>query len=158
MCGIAGFNFRDKALIELMNKTQRHRGPDDEGVFLSDAMTFGHRRLSIIDLSPKGRNPIFNEDKTLAIVFNGEIYNYRELKKELRHHTFYTDTDTEVIIHLYEDFGVKALDKLNGIFAFAIWDSKRKELLLARDRLGVKPLYYFFRDGRFIFSSEIKAI
>lgn len=160
MCGINGFNFKDENLIRKMNEKVRHRGPDDEGFFVDENISFGHRRLSIIDLSEKGRQPIFNEDKSLVIVFNGEIYNYQELKEELgQRHKFYTQTDTEVILHLYEDFGLeKTLEKLNGIFALALWNKNKKELILARDRIGVKPLYYYFKDNKFIFSSEIKAI
>ena len=159
MCGINGFNFRDEKLIRRMNEKIRHRGPDDEGFYVDENISLWHRRLAIIDLSANGRNPIFNEDKTLAIVFNGEIYNFRELKEKLGfYHKFYTQTDTEVILHLYEELGPALLEKLNGIFALAIWDKKRQELFIARDRLGVKPLYYYFNNEKFIFSSEIKAI
>jgi asparagine synthase (glutamine-hydrolysing) len=160
MCGINGFNFKDEDLIKRMNQKICHRGPDDEGFYIDENISLGHRRLSIIDLSENGKNPIFNEDKSLAIIFNGEIYNYQELKKELdKNHKFYTQTDTEVILHLFEQFGLeKTLEKLNGIFAFAIWNKNKKELILARDRIGVKPLYYYFQDNKFIFSSEIKAI
>jgi len=143
-----------------MNRKIEHRGPDQDGVFLDNAVSLGHRRLSIIDLSPNARQPMFNEDRSLLIVFNGEIYNFQELKKDLekRGHKFCSQSDTEVILHLYEDKGEDCLKFLNGIFAFAIWDIRKKELFLARDRIGVKPLYYYFKDGKFIFSSEIKAI
>lgn len=160
MCGISGFNFENKVLIEKMNKKLQHRGPDDEGIYLNDNISLGHRRLSIIDLSDKGKQPIFNEDKSLCIVFNGEIYNFQELRKDLekRGHKFYSKTDSEVILHLYEEHKEKCLKFLNGIFAFAIWDNKEKELFLARDRIGVKPLYYYWNNKTLIFSSEIKAI
>lgn len=160
MCGINGFNFKNQQLIETMNKKIQHRGPDDEGVYLDDNISLGHRRLSIIDLSKKGKQPIFNEDKSLCIIFNGEIYNFRELRQGLeeRGHKFSSNTDTEVILHLYEDYREKCPGMLNGIFAFAIWDVRQKKLFLARDRIGVKPLYYYWGGKKLIFSSEIKAI
>jgi len=160
MCGINGFNFRDEKLIKVMNNRIRHRGPDDEGFYLDENVSLGHRRLSIIDLSEKGRQPLFNENKSICLIFNGEIYNFRELRRELekRGHKLYSKTDSEVILHLYEDYGKDCLKSLNGIFAFAIWDTRKKELFLARDRIGVKPLYYYYKDNKFIFSSEIKAI
>jgi len=160
MCGINGFNFQNRELIQKMNEKIKHRGPDQDGIFLDEDISLGHRRLSIIDLSESGRQPIFNEDKSLCIVFNGEIYNFQELKDGLskKGHKFYSKTDTEVVLHLYEEYKEKCLKHLNGIFAFAIWDIKNKELFLARDRIGIKPLYYYFKDGKFIFSSEIKAI
>ncbi|MDP2946544.1 MAG: asparagine synthase (glutamine-hydrolyzing) [Nanoarchaeota archaeon] len=160
MCGINGFNFRDENLIKKMNEKIRHRGPDDEGLYLDNNISLGHRRLSIIDLSEKGKQPIFNEDKSLCIVFNGEIYNFQELKKNLKTkgHNFFSHTDTEVVLHLFEEYKEDCLKHLNGIFAFAVWDIKNRELFLARDRIGVKPLYYYFQDDKFIFSSEIKAI
>ena len=160
MCGINGFNFNNKELIERMNKKIQYRGPDDEGYYLDNNISLGHRRLSIIDLSEKGKQPIFNEDRSLCIILNGEIYNFAELRIDLEKsgHSFYSKTDTEVVLHLYEERKEKCLELLNGIFAFAIWDIKRGELFLARDRIGVKPLYYYFKDNKFIFSSEIKAI
>jgi asparagine synthase (glutamine-hydrolysing) len=166
MCGIAGiFCFdRSKAsehLLSEMLKAMVHRGPDDEARFLSDdgCFAFGMRRLAIIDLK-KGLYPIFNEDHSLALVFNGEIYNYMELRKELedKGHVFKTNTDAEAIVHAYEQYGVNCLQHFNGMFAIAIWDGNKKNLFLARDRLGIKPLYYW-RDGKmFLFASEIKAI
>ena len=160
MCGINGFNFNDKELIRKMNDRIKHRGPDDKGVYLDTNISLGHQRLSIIDLSKKGRQPIFNEDKSFCIIFNGEIYNFQKLRKDLeeRGHKFRSKTDTEVVLHLYEDYREKCLEMLNGIFAFAIWDIRQKKLFLARDRIGVKPLYYYYKDNNFIFSSEIKAI
>ena len=160
MCGINGFNFNNRELIDKMNKKIRHRGPDDEGFYLDNYISLGHCRLSIIDLSERGRQPIFNEDKSLCIIFNGEIYNFQELKKDLekKGHKFFSKTDSEVILHLYENYKEDCVEFLNGIFAFAIWDIKNRELFLVRDRIGVKPLYYYFRDDKFIFSSEIKAI
>jgi len=158
MCGINGFNFKDQKLIEKMNEKIKHRGPDDEGFYLDENVSLGHRRLSIIDLSEKGKQPLFNEDKSLCLIFNGEIYNFQELKKKLKNHKFFSNTDSEVILHLYEEHKEDCLKYLNGIFAFAIYDIKNKELFLARDRIGAKPLYYYFFNEKLIFSSEIKAI
>jgi asparagine synthase (glutamine-hydrolysing) len=136
-----------------------HRGPDDEGVYIGDGVAIGMRRLSIIDLG-NGSQPISNEDGTVWIVFNGEIYNYQELRRDLqkRGHTFRTASDTETIVHLYEDLGPRCVDRLRGMFAFAIWDTKRRQMLLARDRLGIKPLYYAERNGELLFASELKPI
>jgi asparagine synthase (glutamine-hydrolysing) len=137
-----------------------HRGPDQKGFFVDKNVSFGHRRLSIIDLSDHGNQPMSNEDETLWIVFNGEIYNYKELRKQLesKGHKFSSKTDTEVLVHMYQEFGEKCLEKLNGCFAFAIFDSKKRSLFLARDRMGIKPLYYTTVAGKFYFSSEIKAL
>jgi asparagine synthase (glutamine-hydrolysing) len=160
MCGINGFNFNNRELIEKMNKKIWHRGPDGEGVYIDDNISLGHRRLSIIDLSENGKQPMFNENKSLCLIFNGEIYNFEEIRNSLKEkgHRFFSNTDSEVILHLFEDHKEDCVKFLNGIFAFAIWDIKNKELFLARDRIGVKPLYYFYQEGKFIFSSEIKAI
>ncbi|MBL7206317.1 MAG: asparagine synthase (glutamine-hydrolyzing) [Candidatus Aenigmarchaeota archaeon] len=160
MCGICGFvGFEDKALLKKMMDSIKHRGPDDSGVFIDKGISLGHRRLSIIDLKT-GKQPMKNEDGTIQIVFNGEIYNFQELRTDLekKGHKFYTNSDTEVIIHAYEEYGKNCLKRFNGMFAFAIWDSKKKSLFLARDRLGIKPLYYTFFNGSLIFASEIKAI
>lgn len=165
MCGIAGvINSSEdlpagRSILEDMLKSIYHRGPDDEGVYLDDDAALGIRRLSIIDLKT-GHQPIHNEDKSVWIVYNGEIYNFPELKEELRKkgHNFYTETDTEVIIHLYEEYGFDCVEKLSGMFAFAIWDKRKKSLFLARDRFGIKPLYYSDAASRFIFASEIKPI
>lgn len=136
-----------------------HRGPDDEGIYVNGCVGLGMRRLSIIDLAG-GRQPIHNEDRSIWVVFNGEIYNFPELRTELetRGHHFYTYTDTEVIAHLYEEHGCECVNKLRGMFAFAVWDERKRRLLLARDRLGIKPLHYAFAPGRLLFGSEIKAI
>ena len=160
MCGICGFNWEDKTLIKDMCDSISHRGPDQKGFFFDVNLTLGHQRLKIIDLSEKGSQPLFNEDKTICIIFNGEIYNYKELRKSLeaKKHQFNSDTDTESIVHLYEEYGQDCVNRLHGMFAFAIWDSKNKTLFLARDRLGVKPLFYYFDGKKFIFASEIKAI
>lgn len=160
MCGISGFNFQDSLLIEKMNQKISHRGPDQRGSFVDDDISLGQTRLSIIDLSEKGKPPIFNKDKSLAIVANGEIYNFQAIKKDLikKGYSFFSETDTEVALLAYEEYDVKCLDLFNGIFAFAIWDKNKKRLFVARDRLGVKPLYYYWQDNQFIFSSEIKAI
>lgn len=160
MCGINGFNFSHQPLIERMNQKVRHRGPDQEGIFVDQDISLGQTRLAIIDLSARAKPPIFNKDKSLVIVANGEIYNFQQIKKDLikKGHQFYSRTDTEVALHAYEEYGPKCLELFNGIFALAIWDKNKQELFLARDRLGVKPLYYYWQNNQFIFSSEIKAI
>jgi len=137
-----------------------HRGPDDRGIFIDHNVGFGHRRLAILDLSPLGHQPMFNEDKDLVIIFNGEIYNFKELKRQLekRGHRFQSRTDTEVILHAYEEWGEKAVCKFNGMWAFAIYDLKNKFFFISRDRLGIKPLYYYFDGQKFLFASEIKSI
>jgi len=165
MCGIVGiYNLKNGVPIEVttlkrMLAAIRHRGPDEFGIYTDDQVGLGNARLSIIDLST-GSQPITNEDETLWIVFNGEIFNYVELRPELeaRGHQFRTASDTEVIVHLYEDLGPDCLQHFNGQFAIAIWDKRRRELFLARDRLGVRPLYYTVADGALIFGSEIKAL
>ena len=165
MCGITGKLYFDRnkriepGLIEAMNRALIHRGPDDEGVYEDYNFAFGIRRLSIIDIEG-GHQPIFNEDHTKSIVFNGEIYNYQQLRSDLksRGHRFCTNSDTEVVLHAYEEFGNDCVNKLNGMFAFAIWDSGNQRLVLARDRLGIKPLYYYLDNEKLLFASEIKAI
>lgn len=163
MCGIVGFidkskeKIKDKQLTNMLNRII-HRGPDAEGRYIDSNVALGHRRLSIIDLS-SGSQPMFNEDDSLVVVFNGEIYNYLELKKELeeKKHVFKTNSDTEVLLHGYEEYGEKLLDKLRGMFAFVIWDKKNEELFGARDHFGIKPFYYYHTDNDFMFASEIKA-
>jgi asparagine synthase (glutamine-hydrolysing) len=165
MCGICGKLMFDpeahvpEALLKGMADAIKHRGPDDEGFYAAGPMGLGFRRLSIIDLSG-GHQPLCNEDGTVWIVFNGEIYNYQSLRQELRGkgHTFKTNSDTEVIVHLYEEHGADCVEKLRGMFGFAIWDSVKRTLLLARDRVGIKPLYYFLGKDFISFGSEIKAI
>ncbi|HST09136.1 MAG TPA: asparagine synthase (glutamine-hydrolyzing) [Terriglobales bacterium] len=165
MCGIAGIVGArgdvgiDQFTIQAMCRTIIHRGPDDEGIFVKDGVGLGSRRLSVIDLGG-GHQPVFNEDGSVWVVFNGEIYNFPELRRELeaRGHAFYTNSDTEVLVHLYEDLGVDCVHKLRGMFAFALFDEKRRKLLLARDRLGKKPLHYALVGNRLFFGSEIKAI
>jgi asparagine synthase (glutamine-hydrolysing) len=146
-------------LVKAMADTMFHRGPDDEGYYVSGPIGLGFRRLSIIDLR-SGHQPVSNEDGTVQIIFNGEIYNYRELREFLlgKGHVFKTQSDTEVIVHLYEELGPQCLERLRGMFAFAIWDEKAKSLFLARDRVGIKPLYYCLTDKSLVFASEIKAI
>jgi asparagine synthase (glutamine-hydrolysing) len=165
MCGIAGILNLDRSApvnpdqIKRMCDVIWRRGPDSWGSFISGNVGMGMRRLSIIDLSG-GDQPIFNEDGTVAIVFNGEIYNYKELRSGLksRGHTFRTNTDTEVIVHLYEEYGPSCVERLRGMFAFAICDSRHSTLFVARDRLGIKPVYYWLTDDKLVFASEIKAI
>lgn len=160
MCGIVGFNWEDKELVREMAFRLAHRGPDQCGIYTDSSVSLGHCRLSIIDLSERGRQPMSNETGTIWIVFNGEIYNYQSLKEELeaKGHRFQSNTDTETIVHAYEEYGQRCVERLNGMFAFAIWDSTKKTLFLARDRLGVKPLYYHFNNGNMVFASEIKSI
>ena len=161
MCGIAGYvtsEGTDKTVLKKMTDRIAHRGPDGEGFFLSDACALGHRRLAIIDLST-GDQPIYNEDRSVVVVFNGEIYNFQELREELKKagHTFVTQTDTEVLVHGYEEWGLSLTGKLRGMYGFAIWDEKQKRLYLARDKWGIKPLYYYQTEKAFLFASEIKA-
>ena len=171
MCGINGiFHFggfeegkQDDyhfANIRVMNEAIAHRGPDEEGVFVDYPVSLGFRRLSIIDLSEHGNQPMFNEDGSIVIVFNGEIYNYKELMPELlsKGHIFKSKCDTEVVIHAYEEYGEDCVKTFNGMWAFVIYDLKKKKLFASRDRFGVKPFYYYKDNQRFIFSSEIKAI
>jgi asparagine synthase (glutamine-hydrolysing) len=166
MCGICGLLLLDGEakvdpnLLHRMNSTMTHRGPDDEGAYIDGAVGLAMRRLSIIDLET-GRQPISNEDGSVWIVYNGEIYNHEEIREDLlaAGHTFRTRSDTEVVVHLYEQLGEKCVERLNGMFGFAIWDSKRRRLFLARDRLGIKPLFYCFEpDRRILFASEMKAL
>ena len=166
MCGIVGiFDSRgrreiDRALLDRMNESQFHRGPDEGGLHLEPGLGLGHRRLSIIDLS-SGRQPLYNEDGTVVVVFNGEIYNFQELVPELIRlgHVFRTRCDTEVIVHAWEQWGEACIERFRGMFAFALWDQKKQTLFMARDRLGVKPLYYAgLKDGVIIFGSELKSL
>jgi asparagine synthase (glutamine-hydrolysing) len=170
MCGIAGFVEspssaspfgleESRALVHRMCDVIRHRGPDDEGIWVDAGVALGMRRLSIIDLST-GHQPIHNEDRSVWIVFNGEIYNFRELRRELEGegHRFYTSTDTEVIVHAYEQWGKDAITRLRGMFGLAIWDTKSRTLLVARDRIGIKPMHYATVNGRFYFGSELKSL
>ena len=166
MCGITGKlnfnknNFVSEGLIKEMTKTLSHRGPDDSGIFVEKNIGLGHNRLSIIDLSPAGHQPMSDKEEKIWIVFNGEIYNYLVLKKELEKQgiIFKSKTDTEVIIYLYKKYGIDCLKYLRGMFAFAIWDKEKKQLFLARDRVGKKPLKYYCDSNCFIFASELKAI
>ncbi|MBS1188662.1 MAG: Asparagine synthase, glutamine-hydrolyzing [Rhodocyclaceae bacterium] len=166
MCGITGiFDLRgrreiDRCALERMNESQRHRGPDEGGLHVEPGVGLGHRRLSIIDLSA-GQQPLYNEDGSVCVVFNGEIYNYQELIPELQAlgHRFHTRSDTEVIVHAWESWGESCVERFRGMFAFALWDRRQESLFLARDRLGVKPLYYAQNDDGFLlFGSELKSI
>ena len=159
MCGIAGFNFEDKELLKKMCNSIEHRGPDDYGYYTDKFVSLGNRRLSIIDLNT-GKQPIHNEDKTIWVVFNGEIYNFLDIRDELekRGHTFYTNTDTEVIIHAYEEYKEDCVKLFRGMFAFCLYDLNEKKLFLARDRTGKKPIYYTTNSERFLFASELKAL
>ncbi len=159
MCGIVGFNWEDKSLLRRMADTITYRGPDDSAFFTDSGISLGMRRLSIIDLK-KDLYPLTNETKDVFLVFNGEIYNFKKLRSNLKQkgHKFKTDSDGEVMIHLYEEYGINFLNHLNGMFAICIYDAKKKEFLIARDRVGIKPLYYYFSKGNFVFASEIKSI
>ena len=165
MCGLAGVLQHDGAPVDLealhrAGRSIAHRGPDDAGFKVLGPAGLAHRRLSIIDLSDAGHQPMSNEDQTVWLAYNGEVYNFRELRRllEARGHRFRSRTDSEVLVHGYEEWGVSLLERLNGIFAFAIWDESRRELLLARDRFGAKPLYLRRDPGRLLFGSEVKAI
>lgn len=160
MCGINGFTWEDESLVEEMNDAISYRGPDDAGVYSDQNISLGHRRLSILDLSKAGHQPMSDKEGKVWIVFNGEIYNYQDIRERLqiKGYRFSSNTDTEVIIAAYMEYGHKCLNLFNGMFSFAIWDTRKKELFLARDRMGIKPLYYFYDGSRLIFSSEIKAI
>lgn len=165
MCGIAGIiNLDGKECrvedIKKMCDAIAHRGPDDEGYYIDSNLALGHRRLSIIDVSSAGHQPMFNEDGNVSISYNGEVYNFKEIRADLkrRGHRFYSKTDTEVIIHAYEEWGLECLNKFNGMFAFALWDKRSRTLTLARDRYGIKPIYYWQNDKTFLFASEIKAL
>jgi asparagine synthase (glutamine-hydrolysing) len=164
MCGIAGQVTADRrpveeGMIAAMGERLRHRGPDDHGVYVKGHVGLAHRRLSIIDLSPAGHQPMPNEQRTVWVVFNGEIYNFRELRARLEpRYRFVSKTDTEVLLHLYEEHGTECLQYLCGMFAFAIWDAPKQRLFLARDRLGKKPLFYTVRNGVLTFASELKAL
>lgn len=162
MCGITGIvsKIKDKEkLIHQMNERIIHRGPDAEGIFVDDYVALGQRRLSIIDLTDNGNQPIYNEDKSILVMFNGEIYNYQVLKVELEElgHVFGTNTDTEVLVHGYEEWGYDLLSKLRGMFAFCIYDTNKGKLFIARDHFGVKPLYYYKGEDCLLFGSEIKS-
>jgi asparagine synthase (glutamine-hydrolysing) len=165
MCGICGIvglpdsRSVDTHVLSAMNETLTPRGPDDQGTLVTGWVGLGVRRLSIIDVAG-GHQPISNEDGTMWIAFNGEIYNYRELRTylEKKGHTFATRADTEVIVHLYEELGTECVQQLNGIFAFAIWDATKQRLMLARDRMGIKPLYYSYVGDQLVFASELKSV
>lgn len=162
ICGIANYSPEkqiDEKILTYMRDCMIHRGPDDSGIFIDRGVGLGHRRLSIIDLST-GHQPIHNEDLSIWTIFNGEIYNYLELREdlELKGHRFYTKSDTEVLIHSYEEYGENFLNNLNGMFAFCVWDKNKQELILVRDRIGKKPLYYAMTSDAFIFASEIKSL
>lgn len=160
MCAINGFTWKDPVLIEKMNQILQHRGPDDQSTYIDENVSLGHRRLSIIDLSPAGRQPKCNEDGSIWIAFNGEIYNFQELRVKLEGsgHKFSSNTDTEVIIHAYEEWGVDCVERFNGMWAFVIYDKNKGILFFSRDRFGIKPLYFCKNEKGLIFSSEIKGI
>src|SRR6202165_4954225 len=171
ICGVIGFKHTDQAeaITRRMMEAIRHRGPDEDGLLVAPSAALGMRRLSIIDL-PGGHQPVFNEAGNVAVVYNGEIYNFRQLRATLegRGHVFRTHSDTEVIVHAYEEWGEECLRELRGMFAFAVWDARasgtsgdaarRARIFLARDRFGIKPLYYSHANGTFLFASEVRAL
>src|SRR5712664_4828492 len=171
ICGVIGFERTDQseAITRRMMEALRHRGPDEDGLLMAPSAALGMRRLSIIDL-PGGHQPVFNETRNVAVVFNGEIYNFPQLRKTLegRGHVFRTHSDTEVIVHAYEEWGEQCLRELCGMFAIAVWDARssgtsgeaarRAHIFLARDRLGIKPLYYAVAGGALLFSSEVRSL
>ena len=164
MCGICGVFGSTSAVMHTqvlkMADSLAHRGPDDHGVYLDELCALGHRRLSIIDLSLQGKQPMHNEFETVWTVVNGEIYNYKELRRDLetRGHRFYSNSDSEVVVHAYEEYGGHFLRVLHGMFALAVYDSKERKLILARDRVGKKPLYCAWDQQTLLFASEVKAI
>lgn len=159
MCGIVGFSWEDEKTVRSLTALLHHRGPEQEGFHVADGVSIGHKRLCIIDLSDKGRQPLYNEDNTVCIIYNGEIFNFESLRQTLESHghLFRSKTDTEVLVHGYEQWGTELLGKINGQFAFCIFDKKNNIFFLARDRLGIKPLYYYHDDKKFIFGSELKV-
>jgi asparagine synthase (glutamine-hydrolysing) len=159
MCGIAGIlntthKLVNKGALERMIRVMSYRGPDDDGFYIDEFVGMGQCRLSIIDLSSAGHQPMPNADKSLWIVFNGEIYNYIELRTQLQAmgHKFISNSDTEVIIHAYQEWGAGCLNRFNGMWAFCIWDKRKKEFFCSRDRFGIKPFYYFFQNSKFAFA------
>src|SRR5262245_57327135 len=165
MCGIAGFvtlhpRQQVSGPLGAMVGMLRHRGPDDEGEYRDGDVALGHRRLSVIDLTRAGHQPMANADASIWVTYNGEIYNYRELDAELkrRGYEYRSQSDTETIIHAYEEWGADCVQRFNGMFAFALWDRRRRRLFCARDRFGAKPFYYALQPNRFVFASEIKAV
>jgi asparagine synthase (glutamine-hydrolysing) len=164
MCGIVGAVYSvggavNQPMVRRMCELITRRGPDDEGFYFGDRVGLGMRRLAIIDVA-HGKQPIHNEDQTVWVVFNGEIYNYRDLREDLQKsgHLLRTSSDTECLVHLYEEFGEEFVSRLRGMFAFALWDDRQKKLLLGRDRLGIKPCYYLQQGGEFYFGSELKCL
>jgi len=160
MCGIGGFNWRNEQLLARMSAKLAHRGPDDEGLFEDSHISLAHRRLSIIDVSERGHQPMMTNDGSLIMVYNGEVYNFRSLRLELEKegYHFQSDTDSEVVLNAFHRYGHQCLSQFNGMFAFAIYDRKQRKVFLARDRLGIKPIYYYWDGSSFVFASEIKAI
>ena len=165
MCGIAGIIHKhevpvEPGIVRKMTESLHHRGPDASGVFVKDNVGLGHRRLAIIDTSAVANQPMFNEDGSIVVVFNGEIYNFQEIADTLiaKGHRFSTRSDTEVIVHAWEEFGQDCVSHFRGMFALVVYDIRKKQVFIARDRLGKKPLFYSFNKDKFIFASEIKAI
>ena len=160
MCGITGFNWNNKELITKITNSLAHRGPEYQGSYTDKNLSLGHRRLSILDLSDAGKQPMSNSDKSLQIVFNGEIFNYKEIKKDLlkKGYSFKSNSDTEVLINGYQEYGKKILNKINGQFSFAIYDKTKNKLFLARDQLGINPLYYYWDKKSSFLQAKLKRL
>ena len=159
ICGIYGLNkVESTPMVQKMNDCIAHRGPDDDGFYVDDKIALGHRRLAIIDLSPAGHQPMQDASQQLELIFNGEIYNFLEVQPLINDYPFKTKSDSEVILASYKKWGADCVHQFNGMFAFAIWDKKKEELFIARDRLGIKPLYYYQKDNVFLFASEVRAL
>ncbi len=160
MCGITGFNWQDETLVRKLGGLLHHRGPEQDGYYVGEGISLGHKRLRILDLSTQAIQPMFNEDGTVCVVFNGEIFNFVEIRRELEQfgHRFMSHSDTEVLVHGYEQWGTELLGRLNGQFAFCIFDRRQQRLFLARDRMGIKPLYLYAEGGKFLFGSEMKVL
>ena len=153
MCGINGFSWQENSLVMKMNQITKNRGPDDQGAFCDKTISLGHTRLSIIDLSERGHQPMSNEDQTIWIIYNGEIYNFQKIRSNLieKGHEFKSNTDTEVVIHAYEEYGLDFVKQFNGMWAFCIYDKRNNTIILGRDQFGIKPLYYYKDDEKISF-------
>ncbi|HEY7531634.1 MAG TPA: hypothetical protein VH681_02490, partial [Nitrospiraceae bacterium] len=160
MCGIAGIvgEGASRPVVDRMMQAQRHRGPDGQGLWSAPCVALGHRRLKVLDLSDAGRQPMSTSDGRYTIVYNGEVYNFQELRSELSRYPFRSRTDTEVVLYAYAHWGPSCLERFIGMFSFAIWDSVEQQLFCARDRLGIKPFYYAKLNGQFLFASEIRPL
>ncbi|NQY68814.1 MAG: asparagine synthetase B, partial [Flavobacteriales bacterium] len=162
MCGINGIvgleREKSEPFVSIMNKALAHRGPDNDGIWVGENVALGHRRLSVIDLSSASNQPMIDPDDNLVLVYNGELYNYQKLKNELTDYSFRTNSDSEVVLAAYKKWGGKCLQRFNGMYAFAVYNKSTNELFIGRDRIGIKPLYYYYSNNVLVFSSEIRAL